>query len=418
MTTEYERAQLTLARISVADNRSLRQALREVCQVTAATMQIARISIWLFMQDKQVIRCEYLYQPDCTEAFEGTLLHRNNFPHYFKATENQRAVPVAGMSDPGILAEFLEPYMIPLAITAMLDAPIYRSGEVIGIICHEQVSTARSWNTEDTQLAGSTADTVSRLYEEAARQQAELMLHTHQNHAQELERVASMGHMAAGVAHDFKNILHGIMAYADMIATVAGHNPQIQALVDKQIATVDIGTQLAQDLLSLGRNGPSQPHVVNVGDVIEQYLPILEKVVGYQISITTHFPAGICRVFVDNSQLERVLLNLVLNARDAMPDGGTINIKLYEAHRPPHTDDNGLYVTIEVADSGTGMDDDTLKKLFQPYFTTKGTKGTGLGMTIVQQIITMAGGFIDIESQPGSGTKAYIRLPRIGSAQT
>lgn len=416
----YKTAQLDLARIAVAEHNSLRQALQEVSRVTASTMHIGRISIWMFLPHRQAIRCEYLYQPDQPNAFEGTLLHSQHFTHYFKALQLTQTVPVADTSDPAILQEFLECYMKPLHITAMLDAPIYRGNQVIGIVCHEQVSAtgaSREWQAQDTQLAAFTASTVARLYEEAAKQQAELMLSAHQSHAQTLDRIASIGHMAAGAAHDFKNILQGILTYAEMIGYAAANNLEVQQLVTKQIQAVELGSKLAQELLSLGKQETSQPRVINPADTVRHYLSTLQKVAGMHNTVTAELIDDVSQVFIDPGQLERALLNLTLNARDAMPTGGKISVRVYEAHRSMLTGDNGLYVTVEVADTGTGMSDDTLEKLFQPYFTTKGDKGTGLGMVVIQQIVTMAGGFIDIDSKPGNGTHVRVRLPRIGNTQ-
>ena len=415
----YKTAQLDLARIAVADHNSLRQALQEVSRVTASTMHIGRISIWMFLPHRQAIRCEYLYQPDQPDAFEGTLLHNQHFTHYFKALQLTQTVPIADTSNPAILQEFLECYMKPLHITAMLDAPIYRGNQIIGIVCHEQVSAtgdSREWEAQDTQLAAFTASTVARLYEEAAKQQAELMLSTHQSHAQTLDRIASIGHMAAGAAHDFKNILHGILAYADMISEAAANSPDVQQLVAKQIQAVEHGSRLAQELLSLGKQETSQPRVINPAETVRQYLPTLQKAAGMRNTVIPELIDEVSQVFIDPNQLERVLLNLTLNAKDAMHGGGKISILVYEAHRSSLTGDNGLYVTVEVIDTGTGMSDTTLENLFQPYFTTKGDKGTGLGMVVIQQIVTMAGGFIDIDSKPGNGTHMRVRLPRIGNA--
>jgi signal transduction histidine kinase len=156
---------------------------------------------------------------------------------------------------------------------------------------------------------------------------------------------------------------------------------------------------------------------VDAGEIIRNFLPLLQNAVGHKAAISSDLPPTVCQIFIDSNQLQRVLLNLVINARDAITENGNIAIRLYEAHRPLNTGDNGLYVTIEVADDGVGMDGETRKKIFQPYFTTKGKSGTGLGMTIIQQIVTLAGGFVDIDSSFGKGTRIRIRLPRIGNAR-
>lgn len=414
MPRSHETAQLALARITLADQRSLRQALHETTRTTAAAMAIERISIWLFMPGSQVIRCEYLYQPDDPDACEGTLLHRERFPHYFQAIESQRAVPVADMSHPAILQEFRDPYMQPLGITAMLDAPIYRGGDVIGIVCHEQCGRQREWSAADIQLAASTADTVARLYEEAERQQAELMLHTHQEYALALDHAANIGSMAAGIAHDFNNILHAILAYGDLLRGRLANDTDALQLLDKQLEAIELGSSLARNLMDIGQQDSNHPRVIDIEQVVRNALPALRNAAGNLCQLDLECPTPVSRVFLDESQLKRVLLNLLLNARDAMPGGGLIRIRLYEAGRYHHSGDKGLYVTLEVTDQGCGMDADTLQRLFQPYFTTKGKKGTGLGMTVIQQLVAYAGGFVDVESKLGSGTRILIRLPRIG----
>jgi signal transduction histidine kinase len=118
-------------------------------------------------------------------------------------------------------------------------------------------------------------------------------------------------------------------------------------------------------------------------------------------------------VFVDPAQVERAVLNLVVNASDAMPEGGAVDVLLYDVLS--HGDSGGHYVVVEVRDSGTGMDASTRELMFEPFFTTKGDRGTGLGLAIVQQIVHHAGGFIEVDSTPGAGTQVRLYLPGIGS---
>jgi two-component system cell cycle sensor histidine kinase/response regulator CckA len=387
------------------------EALQEVAEITAGALQVNRVSIWRFIEDHRAICCEFLWQVASRAISEGTILHASDFPAYFRSLEMRRVVPINDTDEES--HEFHEAYFKPLRISATLDAPIYRDGAVVGVICHEQIGAPRQWSPADCEFAASVADVIARLHQEGARLLAEDELNTYRERLAALQRLENLGRLAAGAAHDFNNVLHGITGYAEDILEAARGHPRIAALAEDLLKAVARGASLTRELQMLGREAPDRPRVIGVDEVIESARFLLAKAVKPDIVLDFSGvrPAG--KVFIDPERLERVLLNLVLNAGDAMPAGGTVAIGVAESG--PGDRGNGVrHVVLSVADKGTGMDEATRRRIFEPLFTTKGDRGTGLGLPIVNQIVTKAGGFIQVDSALGRGTTFRIHLPRIG----
>jgi signal transduction histidine kinase len=217
------------------------------------------------------------------------------------------------------------------------------------------------------------------------------------------------------MAHDFGNVLNAIALNAHAIALAAAGNPTITNLVGQLIKATERGDYLAQELRSLGKDEPNKPRVVDPIELIEQIRGMLDVLAGPQVSLNISAIAPVSHVFVDPAQMERAIVNLVVNARDAMPTGGVINIVVREVIQGGKSADEGAHVVLEITDTGIGMDAGTRKHMFEPLFTTKGDKGTGIGLALVQRIVAMAGGFIDVESALGHGTTVRVHLPMIAT---
>jgi signal transduction histidine kinase len=181
------------------------------------------------------------------------------------------------------------------------------------------------------------------------------------------------------------------------------------------MSAIERGDYLARELRLLGKDESSKPCVVDLVALIERSRNLLAVAAGPTATLTITMEQPVGRVFIDPAQLERALMNLIVNARDASPAGGMIMLGLRELARKDRPAGEATYVVLEVTDTGTGMDAETLKHMFEPLFTTKGEKGTGLGLAIVQRIVTMAGGFVEAESVLGRGTTIRVHLPRIAS---
>lgn len=409
-----DEASLHLARLRVEGALGLRKTWRVLSEIVAKALQVERIGIWLVADDGQAIRCAHLYQASVGQAFEGAVLRAKDFPEYFAAMDHRRTIIANDARTLPVTASLRDPYLEPLGITSMLDAPIYRSGQPVGVVCHEHVGPPRQWNEVESAFAATVADTVARLYEEDARQNAESSLHAYEAHVLELHRMEAVGRMAAGIAHDFRGVLGAITGFAQLAMRVQNVPVDARRHLQHIIDAAERGQSLTREITSFVQDQPISPRVLDVSSVVADMQTMLRSVMGDGIKLTFQSQQGIGRVFMDTTQIERALLNLVLNARDAMPTGGAIAIDIRET---PGGSDASM-VGISVTDTGCGMDAATLIQARTPLFTTKGDKGTGLGLAIVEQIVTRAGGLLRIESEPGKGTCATLLLPRIAVAAT
>ena len=237
---------------------------------------------------------------------------------------------------------------------------------------------------------------------------------------QQSQKMEAIGRLAGGVAHDFNNLLTAINGYAELLA--ADMLPDDRRLPDVEEIR-KAGTRaasLTRQLLAFSRRQVLQPVVLDLNEVVEGIVPMLRRLIGEQIDLVALPRSDLGRVRADPSQLEQVLLNLVVNARDAMPAGGTLtietaNIEIDDEYVRAHPSVSaGSYVQLAVSDTGIGMSADTMAHLFEPFFTTKAVgEGTGLGLATVYGIVAQSGGHVAACSQPGCGAAFSVYLPRV-----
>jgi signal transduction histidine kinase len=413
----YQEALLRLSRVSGDDGRTTDEVLYDACSLIAATLDVARVGVWMFVDEKRAIRCESLYQQGRLDVIsEGTLLRATDFPSYFQAIGQSRSVCVTQDDDDSLAQEFRAAYLTPLGITSMLDVPIYRGGDIVGIVCHEHVGPTRHWTELECEFAASVGDIAGRLCVESSRRRVQERLDGYERRMSELQRMSAMGRMAAGIAHDFNNVLTGILGYADLVREYP--LPKEAAEHVNALAEIaDVGRRLTKGLQAYALGDGHSPRVTALADVIERSRGMLDMAIGSALSLRLQLASHVGRVFVDPTQVERVLLNLAINARDASPSPGTVTVSLQEAPPPRALEGSrNRYVMLEVRDEGDGMAPEIRDRVLEPFFTTKGKRGTGLGLAIVDQVATSAGGFVDIESAPGQGTSIRVYLPRIADA--
>jgi signal transduction histidine kinase len=234
----------------------------------------------------------------------------------------------------------------------------------------------------------------------------------HQLH--ESQKMESIGQLTGGVAHDFNNLLAVILSSLALLKKRLPADPRISRLLDGAMQGADRGVTLTKRLLAYARRQELKPEAVEVQKLLPEILDFLRQSVGPGISITLDIPPDIPPIKVDANQLELALMNLAVNARDAMPKGGSLTITCRDEKADEFADrPEGDYVRISIADTGQGMSEATLAKAMEPFFTTKGIgKGTGLGLSMVQGLTAQSGGAMDISSQLGKGTVVTLWLPR------
>ncbi len=244
-----------------------------------------------------------------------------------------------------------------------------------------------------------------------------LQLESKLRQAQKLE---SVGRLAGGVAHDFNNLLTVINGYSDFIlkATDPADPLYLHAEEIKKAGTRAAG--LTRQLLAFSRKQIIEPRPLDVNIIVSDVQRMLQRLIGEDIQLTTSLDPLLGQVMADSDNLHQVIMNLVVNARDAMPDGGqleitTNNVNVDESTVVAHPGAvPGRYVMLTVTDTGVGMNEETLQNIFEPFFTTKERgDGTGLGLSTVYGIVRQSGGWIDVSSAPGQGSAFRIYLPRI-----
>ena len=412
----FEQSRLQLARLHAGAGVSLREVWLELAALVTDALAIERVGVWVLVDEERALRCRYLYQRSTGEIFQGAMLRSQDFPEYFAAIMDRRTLPAADAQNSGLTQELRESYLQPLGITSMLDAPIYVEGRVVGVVCHEHVGEPRTWSGAECDFASAVADNIARLYQEHEHHHAQRALRTYERHLMELHRMEAIGRVAAGIAHDFRGIFGAAMGYAELIQRIDSLPVDAERYSQKIIEVLQRGNTLTQEIVSFGKDAPISPRVLDVGHTIVALANMFKVLLGGAIRLSVDVERRISRIFMDTTQLERTLLNLVLNARDAMPMGGDLTIRAEDALFDDEDGDRDTFVMITVRDSGAGMDEATRANIFKPFYTTKGENGTGLGLAIVDQIVARAGGFIQVDSEPDRGTAVRLYIPRIAAA--
>ena len=237
------------------------------------------------------------------------------------------------------------------------------------------------------------------------------------------DRIDAVGRLAGGIAHDFNNVLTAVRGHAELALDALGADGDPRPELDEIVRGADRAAALTQQLLAFSRQRVTQPKVVRPGDVVAEMLPMLRRLIGEDIELDASLDPDAGRIRIDPVQMEQVVMNLAVNARDAMPDGGRMTLELADdritderAARYPYEVVAGPYVRLTVADTGLGMDEEVLSHVFDPFFTTKGQgQGTGLGLATLFGIVKQAGGYVWAHSEPGDGSRFDVFIPRVES---
>jgi signal transduction histidine kinase len=236
-----------------------------------------------------------------------------------------------------------------------------------------------------------------------------------EEHLRQSQRLESLGRLAGGVAHDFNNLLQVILGSAD----IALRDPTRRgALLEIKMAA-ERAAELTRQLLAFGRRQHFQPVQIVIPELLGELLPLLRRMLGDRVELSTQAHQGRAIAVADRGQLEQIVINLCLNARDAMPEGGVITLATRvddpdrDRREALSLTEPGSHLTLSVSDTGTGMTPDVRNRAFEPFFTTKDT-GTGLGLAVVYGIVQQHRGGIDVQSALGEGTTFVIALPSGG----
>jgi len=296
------------------------------------------------------------------------------------------------------------------------------AGNVHGVLCTSFPSGIFSTEGEHALLREIASDVAFGLHSirvEEEGKRAEEMLRSSEEQLRQSRRLEAIGRLAGGVAHDFNNLLMAMMGYCDLVAKdLKPDDPRSKDMAQAKVCG-ERAITLTRQLLAFSRKQTLQPRLLDLNEVVANLDKMLRRLIGEDIDLLTVPAPGLWRVKADPGQIEQVIVNLVVNARDAMPDGGkltieTANVELEESYTKGHVGTaRGPHVMLAVTDTGAGMDAETVGHIFEPFFTTKAAgRGTGLGLSTVYGIVKQSGGNIWCYSEPGKGTTFKIYLPR------
>jgi signal transduction histidine kinase/ActR/RegA family two-component response regulator len=312
-----------------------------------------------------------------------------DYPLYIGFSIETRAILAQWYRDTGLYALFSALAVLALIGMTAMAIRQYRTEQ----------AAARRWQEVADRLTA----------EMARREQAEQALHQSQ-------KVEAVGQLTGGMAHDFNNLLQ---AMASSLFLLGRKVPaDTRALVDASMQAVERGTKLVKQLMAFSRRQKLEPRAVDLRDLVAGMATLLQKAVGGTNAIEVEMDRQLDPVMVDPNQTELAILNLAINARDAMPGGGRItiaarNVTVLQVDRDAVKAAPGDYVVLSVTDTGTGIAPDVLERVFDPFFTTKEVRrGTGLGLSMVHGFVTQSGGAVEIESAPGRGTGVRLYLPK------
>ncbi len=417
--TSLVRGLLSLAE-GLATERSLEPRLTELCRVTTSLLGCDRSS--LFFLEGGYYRAAFNHgnPPDVAARFPAHRVSPRD-PLVSLAMRTRRHVIVNDVQSSTLVNEETAR---GARIRAMVLAPLLEpSGEALGFLTAEyNENPGHFTETQSTLVLGlaklaQLAVTSER--RQAAREQAETERTELRERLSEAQRLESLGRLAGGLAHDFNNLITVILGHGAFLKMHLT-DPEFLAELAQIDAAAERAGALTRQLLALGRRQVLQPRVIRLDQIVFGLEPMLRRAVSSNVAIAVEPAPDLGFVRADPVQMEQVLVNLVLNARDAMPSGGRITLALENVELEPEdcrTRRNatpGSYVVLSVKDTGEGMDEETQRRVFEPFFTTKGTGlGSGLGLSSVLGVVEQTGGHIVLESEPGRGTSFRVHFPRV-----
>ncbi|NOT22387.1 MAG: response regulator [Nitrospiraceae bacterium] len=293
-------------------------------------------------------------------------------------------------------------------------------GEELAIDAMHQGATDYVLKQRLGRLVPSVQRALRELNDRAERRRAEEALRQSEEQFRQSQKMEAVGRLAGGIAHDFNNLLTVIMGYSQVLLTELGPNHPLCGKIEETLKASDRAATLIRQLLAFSRKQSLAPKILSLNTAVTSLESLLRRLIGEDIHFISKLDPTNGRLRADQSQLEQVLANLVVNARDAMPKGGTLTIETAQVeltrspvyHLTPLLP--GPYVRLSVSDTGCGMDRKTQTHIFEPFFTTKGEgKGTGLGLSTVFGIVTQCGGAMDVTSRVGHGTRFDLYFPSI-----
>jgi signal transduction histidine kinase len=407
----------TLAHLNqlISSSLGMDAVLREIAQAAAHLTETTVVSCWVADEDARILE---------VRAFSDDRFARG-FPRKAVSFDEGGTGWVAAHRRPLYIEDVCADDRIPdhewwrfHDLKSFYGVPIALEGTLLGVV--SLMSSAPIRFAQDTLdlldsfvAQAAVAIRNARLYEERTRAYEELS--RTQDQLVQAQKMEAVGRLAGGIAHDFNNLLTVIQGRSELALGRPEDTDQLRRSLELIRETAERATALTRQLLAFSRRQVLQPQILDISAVVENVRTMLIRLIGEHIELVTQLDPHRARVKADRAQLEQVLLNLVVNARDAMPDGGRLTIQTASVELDEAMTDGrpGGYVMLAVQDTGRGMSGEIKARIFEPFFTTKEVgKGTGLGLATVYGIVKQHEGYVAVDSEPGHGTTFRIYLPR------
>jgi signal transduction histidine kinase/DNA-binding response OmpR family regulator len=402
---------------TLSDDISAEEAMRRVAREVAKALSADMVGAYFLDADRGLLRplAGYRVPRKWLQRFRDTPFPVGDSAAWRDVWRTRRPVWTPdGMRDPRWATRELLPDF-PRHSALFVPTPV--RGEIVGGLFVIRWGAGPEPSSGELRLVEGIAAQVGLALERREAEFTRTRLETELRHAQKMDAI---GRLASGVAHDFNNVLTVILGRSEILRGALTPENKLYRHADLIQKSAERASTLTQQLLALSRKQVLEPRVLDVGALLGGLNRMLRRLIGEHIDLAVSVPAALGRIKADPGQIQQVILNLVVNARDAMPDGGRLameaaGVELDDALAREHPGTRpGRYVMLAVADNGVGMDEAIRAHLFEPFFSTKGPgKGTGLGLATVYGIVKQSGGFITYESQPGKGTTFRVYLPQV-----
>lgn len=401
----FEKARLELARLKVADTDAVPMLFARAAEICSRALRVERVGVWSLEPSLSGLVCVHLLDRRAPDATAGAVLHHADLGRYARALVERRFIASPDVRSDPQTADLAEDYFGPLDVVSTLDVPLYRGGEVVGVLCLEHRGEQRQWTDEEGTFAISVADMLAHALTTAELAEAQEALNAMEQARQEALRAEALARVARGIAHDLGNSLQSILAQAEFLMRVADDPAQVR---EAARSIRDLGAhagRITAGMREFARGIEASLTVVELDAQVLSSIEALRGLAGVDRAFSYSLGAAGAKVALDPTAFERVLANLVVNAREATEAGGSITLSTRVVDGK---------VEVELRDDGRGMDEATRTRVFEPFFTTHGdAPQRGFGLAIVAAVVHAAGGEVSVKSAPGEGASFRVRLPMV-----
>ncbi len=414
-----------LGRSADVSARPVGEILRSITETASRTLQVARVNVWLYNESRVALECIEGFDARTGQHESGQTLLAEDHPSYFRSLDMLRHVSALDAHADSRTSE-LDTYLREHDIATILDVPMLHSGRVVGVVCHEHVGAPRSFKASDRFFAGGVGDLVALVLETAQRIELERERSRLRESMARMAQLDSLGWLAAGVAHDFRNLLMVIAAHTEFLE-LGTLNRAGRSSTEAISSATAAAAALCDQLQAYAGKGSRQQRSMTIAEALGDTLEVFRARLPPQVAFESNLDDTLPEALLDGVSVARAVMNLLVNALEALPpEGGRISLSVRESAPSAAVRQHGYdfrvgnagrCASIEVSDTGMGIAPASIARVAEPFFTTK-ARGSGFGLATVLGTVRAHRGVFHVESTEGRGSKFCIWLPLLGGSPT